>query len=717
MANEKILNTRIALKLDTIENWEKSTLALRKGEVAICVINPTEENGLKEAVTMIKIGEDGVKTFKDLSWNFYAKASDVIDQAKSAESLETFISNVIANSGIASDEAMDALAKRVTDAEGEITILKGDANTAGSVAKAIADAIAALDLANTYDAKGAAAQALVDAKAYVDGKDTAMDERVDVLEAAIAADGVVDTKIKNAIDALDVTDTAVAGKYVSAVNEVDGKVVITRADLPDYSETYAAKVHGHEIADVNGLADAIADAKKAGTDANAALETYKGTNDAAVKKVADDLAAEASAARAAEKANADAIAAMKDHASVDSFADVMAEIAKKQDTIPANTYDAHGAAAQALTDAKDYADGLDEVMDGRVAALEAKFGDGEGNVEAQIAAAVAAEAELREAADEDLQEAIDAINNAETGILKQAKDHADSKDEAIAAAQKAGDDAQDAVDALAAKVGEVPEDKTVVQMIADAQAAATYDDTKVKEDIAANADAIALLNDGSTVEGSVDYKIAQAVAAIMENPDETMNSINELVTWVNDHAQDALELSNKVTANEQDITALEGLVGTEKVADQITNAIAAALKIDGVDKYALASDLTAAIARVAALEAKVDTGDKKVSEYVAAAIEALNIGDYAKAADLTAEINRAKAAEEANATAAAAAKSAADNAQAAADKAQGEVDALELEVAKKANDADLAAVAKSGLIDDLSIGEGTVLVFDCGTSV
>ena len=38
------------------------------------------------------------------------------------------------------------------------------------------------------------------------------------------------------------------------------------------------------------------------------------------------------------------------------------------------------------------------------------------------------------------------------------------------------------------------------------------------------------------------------------------------------------------------------------------------------------------------------------------------------------------------------------------------------EVDKKANDADLAAVAKSGLIDDLSIGQGTVLVFDCGNS-
>ena len=199
---------------------------------------------------------------------------------------------------------------------------------------------------------------------------------------------------------------------------------------------------------------------------------------------------------------------------------------------------------------------------------------------------------------------------------------AKAAEEANAAAAKAADDkavaAQEDVDALAGKVGEVPADKTVVQMISDAQTAATYDDTKVKEDIAANAEAIALLNDGSTVEGSVDYKIAQAVAAIMENPDETMNSINELVTWINDHAQDALELSNKVSANEQDIAALEGLVGDTAVATQITDAIAAALKIEGVDKYALASDLTAAIGRIAAMEAKVskwDAAEQNAKDY------------------------------------------------------------------------------------------------------
>lgn len=51
---------------------------------------------------------------------------------------------------------------------------------------------------NTYDAKGNAAQALVDAKAYVNEKDTAMDARVDVVEAAIGENGSVTTAIAEA---------------------------------------------------------------------------------------------------------------------------------------------------------------------------------------------------------------------------------------------------------------------------------------------------------------------------------------------------------------------------------------------------------------------------------------------------------------------------------------------------------------------------------------
>lgn len=138
MATEKILNTRIALKIDSLENWNKSTLGLKKGELAIATVAATAGTGLTEPVCMIKIGEDGVKTFSQLEWNFYAKASDVLAACKSEEALTAFVNGVL-------------------DAEGGVNdrlgILEGDENTAGSVAKVIKDAIDALDLVNTYAAK------------------------------------------------------------------------------------------------------------------------------------------------------------------------------------------------------------------------------------------------------------------------------------------------------------------------------------------------------------------------------------------------------------------------------------------------------------------------------------------------------------------------------------------------------------------------------------
>lgn len=213
---EKILNTRVLLKTDTLENWNNSTLALKKGEIAIATVAATAGTGLTEPVVMIKIGEDGVKTFNELPWNFYAKASDVIAACKSESTLTDFVNNVIAGAGIATDEALATLTGRVTTAEGDIDAL----------------------------------EALVG--------NTAVDTQItNAVSAAIGEGGAVTEKIAAEIQKLDVEDNAVAGKYVSAVSEADGKITVTRADLPDYTNVYAAKEHDHAIADVTGLQDAL----------------------------------------------------------------------------------------------------------------------------------------------------------------------------------------------------------------------------------------------------------------------------------------------------------------------------------------------------------------------------------------------------------------------------------------------------------------------------
>lgn len=57
---DKILNTRILLKHATLDEWNGSSLILKKGEVAFATV-PTVEGSTLEPV-MFKVG-DGTKTF------------------------------------------------------------------------------------------------------------------------------------------------------------------------------------------------------------------------------------------------------------------------------------------------------------------------------------------------------------------------------------------------------------------------------------------------------------------------------------------------------------------------------------------------------------------------------------------------------------------------------------------------------------------------------
>ena len=357
-------------------------------------------------------------------------------------------------------------------------------------------------------------------KAYVDAKTdgiassealgalndrvTTAEGEIDALQAAVGEGGSVDTKIENAINALDHIDTAVTGEYVSAVSEENGKISVTRTALPDYSETYDAKGAAAAVQSALdsykttndtavGKAQGAADTAQAGVDAikadylkaadktaleeaialkadQTALNSATGRISAieadylkAVDKTAlqgsidaidgrvetlettiqdltgamhfegvvesdptaegfdvsgyvagdvvvfgdkefvfhsgafhelgdvsaegtrlsaleatmkteqaniDTLQSEMDAVEAKAAANENAISAIKDDENIDSFADVVAELAKKQNTIPANTYDAYGSAATAETNAKNYADGLKTTIDAAYAAAD-----------------------------------------------------------------------------------------------------------------------------------------------------------------------------------------------------------------------------------------------------------------------------------------------------------------------------------------------------------
>ena len=106
---------------------------------------------------------------------------------------------------------------------------------------------------------------------------------------------------------------------------------------------------------------------------------------------------------------------------------------------------------------------------------------------------------------------------------------------------------------IVAITGEVASDKTLVQMIAEAQAAATYDDAEVRQLItneAARADAAEKANAAEIA------RVNGVLVAALDNNEEGLDSIKELATWINEHGTTAAGMSEAITANADAIAAI-----------------------------------------------------------------------------------------------------------------------------------------------------------------
>lgn len=490
MATEKILNTRILLKVDTLENWNSSTLPLKKGELAFATVAASAGTGLTEPVVMVKIGEDGVKTFKDLGWNFYAKASDVISAAKSESALTTFINNVIKDAGIATNEALTALTTRVTTAEGDIDALETKVGDK-AVATQISDAIAALKLADTYEAKGEAAKV-----------QTALNEYKTSNDAAI-------TGIKT-------------GDVIN-----DFKSVETELGKKQAAGDYATKTEAQGYA--NAKDDAIAAAKKAGTDAQASVNTLSekvGTvpdNKTVVQMISDAQTAatyDDSTVKADIKTNKESIATLNTLVGDTAVAtQISTAVTAAKTELKGGTSDTDASAT--IAGAKKYADKLDTAMDARVDALEASIGEG-GSVSAQITAEINKLDKTDTAVD---GEYVSAVSEAD-GIITVTRAALPDYSETYAAKKH--------THAIA--------DVTDLQTELDKVTTLIGDDASKSVRTIANEELAAQL--------------------IPENAKESLNTLQEIAQWIQDHPDD-------VTAIHAAIAALQTKVGDTSVAAQI----------------------------------------------------------------------------------------------------------------------------------------------------
>ena len=137
------------------------------------------------------------------------------------------------------------------------------------------------------------------------------------------------------------------------------------------------------------------------------------------------------------------------------------------------------------------------------------------------------------------------------------------------------------------------------------------DKSGLVKQVADNKAAIDTLNGDSTVAGSVAHQIAEIVAGA----DESFDTLKEIADWITTHKTDAATMNSQINTNKDDITALKNKVGDTSVADQI----AAALKDGESDKYALADDLATANGKITTLQGLV--GETAVATQISNAID------------------------------------------------------------------------------------------------
>ena len=550
------------------------TAGLRKrikdNETAITILKGNGEGSVSKAVsdavsTLIDGAPDTFDTFKEI-------AAWITEHGKDATAMTTAIS------------ALEAILVGFGTGEGET----------GTVKKYVDDAIAALKIGDY--AKAADLTALAGRVDTLEGKPAVSitQEQIDAWTAKQDAGDFVEksaynTKVKALEDANAANATAIAGVKTTAEAAVVANTAITAGTATKI--TYDAKglvTKGENLAvsDIPNLGISKIDGLQDALDGKQATLTFDGTYNAGTNKAAT------------VKTVTDAIAAV-----ISDGDDAAAD-----NTIAGAKLYADSKASTAESNAKSYANSLvgdTSVIGRKVAALEGKV-----DVDSVSSAISTAKTEAITAAGAAADTKVAAAKTAILGeegykqTVKSAYELASQKttmaevenkgyavktevDEAIKDAKSAGTTAQAAVAALDTKVGAVTEGKTVVQMISEAQSAATYNDAAVKADIKKNTDAIGVLNGSGT--GSVKKIVDDAINKFSTDisDDNVVNSYKELIDWVATHGSEAATMASA-------ITALQAIV-------------------DGIG----------------------DEGEKAtVIAYVNDAIAALNIGDYAKSTDV-----------------------------------------------------------------------------------
>lgn len=473
------------------------------------------------------------------------------------------------------------------------TVVAGDTN--GTI-KVDGNAVAVTGLQDaaftTVKSINETAQGYVDtAKAALEGNDATDNENSTTIvgakkyadKVAKTASDNADAALTNKIAGLKNTDEAVANQFVTAVKEANGVITVERKALvaDNIPELGVSKITGLQGL-LNGKQDTLT------FDSNYSAGVNNVATVSTVNTAKSDLIGDTSAEASTTDGNtiADVRRYVNAKTKVLASNEALTQLSNK---VTANTNSIEtintslaegGSVSNAIADAKKA--GTDAAT--AVSTLE------NGKVKANT-------------------DAIAAINNAETGILKQAKNYADGKDTAIAAAKKAGDDAAaavtaletgkvknnaDAITAINTKIGAIPAGKTVAQAIEDAKTAATYDDTAlvgrvtvIEGDYLKSADKTEVKNEIKTERDRLDAFLNAADVG-----DAAVDTLKEIQNYISTHGTAADEMVKNIAANKAAIEAeaTTARAAEKKNADAITKLNDAA-DVEGSVSNKIASEI------------------------------------------------------------------------------------------------------------------------------
>ena len=407
--------------------------------------------------------------------------------------VNSLAATVSTNAGAASDAANQAL----TDAKAYT-----DALANGAVADNTA-AIAGMDLASV-----GADGSYIKTVSQADGKVTAVAEAADATPTEDSTKMVTSGGVYEAIEA---AKTAASGANSELAGRVDANEDAISA-LNTEQDAQDGKISALETSLASGATkQAIDAAKKAGDDAQATIDAYKTANDEAL---ADGLALKEDVAnRVVNASDVEEDKKSQQYPTIQYFED---ELEAELDF----------ATGEVMTEVQNVSTALSQEVMNRENADATQTT----TITNAYTAAIKTETDARTAKDTELQNAINAINNDESGILAEAKKYSDDADTAQTAELKQYADQAEA-DAIAAAKTE-----TTTQVNALANGA-----------VKANTEAIAALDTTYAKDTDVESAIATAKGeAIADAKTETTNQVTALANGAvktNTDAIDALEES------------------------------------------------------------------------------------------------------------------------------------------------------------------------------